>query len=185
MLIVGAAEFFNAEPYFTFTEGMLSLDPDALLPALVTANVGRGTAEWAPCTRQTAPREIFGVSANVSSPRHSACWQALGPVPVPYMPSRQIVMGLLISPMVDAPSSYLPQGMFLLLFRDRDSGRTHLSLILGPCGPSGLPFVVITVDGKPCPGFRTPTFHGPPRGLGAGPIVHLQGACSCPSSLPG
>ena len=126
---------FNAEPYFTFTGGMLRLDADAYslrwyakvatdenwLRALVNSFLIGGCA--------TALATVLGTCA------------ALG-LANPAMPGRPLVMGLLISPMV-TPVIISAAGMFFF-YSSLGLAQTHVGLILAHAA-LGTPFVVITV----------------------------------------
>ena len=84
---------FNAEPYFTFTEGMLRLDPDAY-----SLRWYREIAENEVWTRSLVNSVIIGVSATLLATALGTL-AALG-IASPSMPARRLVMGLLISPMI-------------------------------------------------------------------------------------
>ena len=158
MLIVVPLSF-NAEPYFTFTEGMLSLDPDAYSLRWYRNVVGDG--EWRHALVNSL---VIGVSATFIATALGVL-AALG-LSSPYMPSRQIVMGLLISPMV-TPIIVSAAGMFFF-YSEIGLGQTHLSLILAHAA-LGTPFVVITVTAT-LSGFDT-NLSRAASSLGAGPIV--------------
>ena len=148
---------FNAEPYFTFTEGMLRLDPAAYslrwyetvvkneswLRALRNSFVIGGCA--------TAVATILGTLA------------ALG-LSNPAMPARPLVMGLLISPMV-TPVIISAAGMFFF-YSTLGLAQTHVGLILAHAA-LGTPFVVITVTAT-LTGFDTNLTRAA-ASLGAGP----------------
>ena len=158
MLIVVPLSF-NAEPYFTFTEGMLSLDPDAYSLRWYRNVVGDG--EWRHALVNSL---VIGVSATFIATVLGVL-AALG-LSSPYMPNRQIVMGLLISPMV-TPIIVSAAGMFFF-YSELGLGQTHLSLILAHAA-LGTPFVVITVTAT-LSGFDT-NLSRAASSLGAGPIV--------------
>ncbi len=158
MLIVVPLSF-NAEPYFTFTEGMLSLDPDAYSLRWYRNVVGDG--EWRHALVNSL---VIGVSATFIATALGVL-AALG-LSSPYMPNRQIVMGLLISPMV-TPIIVSAAGMFFF-YSELGLGQTHLSLILAHAA-LGTPFVVITVTAT-LSGFDT-NLSRAASSLGAGPIV--------------
>lgn len=158
MLIVVPLSF-NAEPYFTFTEGMLSLDPDAYSLRWYRNVVGDG--EWRHALVNSL---VIGLSATFIATVLGVL-AALG-LSSPYMPNRQIVMGLLISPMV-TPIIVSAAGMFFF-YSEIGLGQTHLSLILAHAA-LGTPFVVITVTAT-LSGFDT-NLSRAASSLGAGPIV--------------
>ena len=158
MLIVVPLSF-NAEPYFTFTEGMLSLDPDAYSLRWYRNVVG--DSEWRHALVNSL---VIGLSATFIATVLGVL-AALG-LSSPYMPNRQIVMGLLISPMV-TPIIVSAAGMFFF-YSEIGLGQTHLSLILAHAA-LGTPFVVITVTAT-LSGFDT-NLSRAASSLGAGPIV--------------
>ena len=82
---------FNAEPYFTFTEGMLRLDPDAW-----SLRWYRSIVEDEQWGRALANSMIIGVSATVIATTLGTV-AALG-LANPAMPGRRLAMGILISP---------------------------------------------------------------------------------------
>ena len=126
---------FNAEPYFTFTEGMLRLDPNAY--SLRWYELVAGDAEW---RRALVNSLVIGVCAMVVATALGTL-AALG-LSHPAMPGRPLVMGLLISPMV-TPIIISAAGMFFF-YSDIGLAQTHLGLILAHAA-LGTPFVVITV----------------------------------------
>ena len=149
---------FNAEPYFTFTEGMLRLDPEAY-----SFRWYREIVENEAWTRGLVNSLVIGVSATVLATALGTL-AALG-LSSPLMPARRLFTGLLISPMV-TPVIISAAGMFFF-YSSIGLGQTHLGLILAHTA-LGIPFVVITV---------TATLSGFDRNLtraaaslGAGPV---------------
>ena len=126
---------FNAEPYFTFTDGMLKLDPDAWSLRWYEAVVGDG--EW---RRALVNSLVIGVSATILATVLGVL-AALG-LASPSMPGRTVAMSLLISPMV-TPVIVSAAGMFFF-YSSIGLAQTHLGLILAHTA-LGTPFVVITV----------------------------------------
>ena len=126
---------FNAEPYFTFTEGMLRLDPDAWslrwYRQIVTDDAWR---------RALGNSLLIGV-ASTALATVLGTLAALG-LSSPAMPARRLAMGLLISPMV-TPLIISATGMFFF-YSTLGLSQTHLGLILAHAA-LGTPFVVITV----------------------------------------
>jgi len=126
---------FNAEPYFTFTEGMLRLDPDAWslrwYREIMTNDV------WA---KSLVNSVVIGVSATVLATMLGTL-AALG-LANSAIPARRAIMGLIISPMV-TPVIIAAAGMFFF-YSDLGLGQTHLSIILAHT-VLGVPFVVVTV----------------------------------------
>ena len=153
---------FNAEPYFTFTEGMLRFDPEAYslrwYREIAESEVWRGSL---------VNSLVIGAFATILATVLGTL-AALG-LSSPAMPARRLVMGLLISPMV-TPVIISAAGMFFF-YSSIGLGQTHLGLILAHTA-LGIPFVVITV---------TATLSGFDRNLtraaaslGAGPVVAFR-----------
>ena len=126
---------FNAEPYFTFTEGMLRLDPDAW--SLRWYQNVTGDDRW---LRALANSLIIGSAATIIATTLGTL-AALG-LANPAMPARGLIMGLLISPMV-TPIIISAAGM-TFFYSKLGLTQTHLGLILAHAA-LGTPFVVITV----------------------------------------
>ena len=149
---------FNVEPYFTFTEGMLSLDPQAY--SLRWYRTVAGDPQW---LRALANSLLIGVSA-------TALATALGTLAAlglanPAMPGRSLAMSLLISPMV-TPVIISAAGMFFF-YSDLGLAQTYPGLILAHTA-LGTPFVVITVTAT-LSGFD-PNLTRAAASLGAGPV---------------
>ena len=126
---------FNAEPYFTFTEGMLRFDAEAYSLrwyAQVATDEG-----W---LRALVNSFLIGSCATALATVLGTC-AALG-LSNPAMPGRPLVMGLLISPMV-TPVIISAAGMFFF-YSGLGLAQTHVGLILAHAA-LGTPFVVITV----------------------------------------
>ncbi|MDE0001426.1 MAG: ABC transporter permease [Rhodospirillaceae bacterium] len=149
---------FNAEPYFTFTEGMLRLDPEAWslrwYREVVTDDAWTGALANSIIigTAATALATLLGTLA------------ALG-LSSPHMPARRLVMGFLISPLV-TPVIIAAAGMFFFYTR-LGLGQTHLGLILAHAA-LGAPFVVITVTAT-LAGYNHDLTRAA-ASLGAGPV---------------
>lgn len=126
---------FNAEPYFTFTEGMLRFDPDAY-----SLRWYREIATDESWTGALINSLVIGTSATVLATTLGTL-AALG-LSSPHMPARRLVMGFLISPLV-TPIIIAAAGMFFF-YSQLGLGQTHLGLILAHA-VLGTPFVVITV----------------------------------------
>ena len=149
---------FNVEPYFTFTEGMLSLDPQAY-----SLRWYRTVAEDPEWLRALANSLVIGVAA-------TALATALGTLAAlglanPAMPGRSLAMSLLISPMV-TPVIISAAGMFFF-YSDLGLAQTYSGLILAHTA-LGTPFVVITVTAT-LAGFD-PNLTRAAASLGAGPV---------------
>ncbi len=126
---------FNAEPYFTFTEGMLRLDPDAW--SLRWYQNVTGDDRW---LRALTNSLLIGSAATLIATSLGTL-AALG-LANPAMPARGLIMGLLISPMV-TPIIISAAGM-TFFYSKLGLTQTHLGLILAHAA-LGTPFVVITV----------------------------------------
>ena len=126
---------FNAEPYFTFTEGMLRLDPEAY--SLRWYREIASNAQW---TRALGNSLLIGAAATVLATVLGTL-AALG-LASRAMPARRLAMGLLISPMV-TPLIISAAGMFFF-YSTLGLSQTHIGLILAHAA-LGTPFVVITV----------------------------------------
>ena len=126
---------FNAEPYFTFTEGMLRLDSDAY-----SLRWYRQIVEEDAWTRALVNSLVIGVASTALATALGTL-AALG-LSSAAMPARRLVMGLLISPMV-TPVIISAAGMFFF-YSSLGLSQTYLGLILAHAA-LGTPFVVITV----------------------------------------
>lgn len=149
---------FNAEPYFTFTQKMLALDPtgfslrwyDALLTTGMHApEAARGSSWW---------RDMWEHAQWISAAKNSmivgffstllattlGTLAALG-LSRPEMPARRIIMAVLISPMI-VPIIITATGLFFFYssIRIQDWGVPYLGIILAH-SILGIPFVIITV----------------------------------------
>ena len=149
---------FNAEPYFTFTEGMLRLDPDAW-----SLRWYREIVEGGAWTGALANSLIIGVAATALATVLGTL-AALG-LASPHMPARRFAMGFLVSPLV-TPVIISAAGMFFFYSR-MGLGQTHLGIILAHAA-LGTPFVVITVTATLTAYDRTLTRAA--ASLGAGPV---------------
>ena len=126
---------FNAEPYFTFTEGMLRLDPDAWSLRWY-AQIGEDE-NWLKSLRNSF---IIGGASTVLA-------TALGTVAAlglsrERMPLRTAIMAVLLSPMI-VPVIISASGMYFF-YSGIGLSQTYLGLILAHT-VLGTPFVVITV----------------------------------------
>ena len=160
---------FNAEPYFTFTDKMLSLDPegyslrwyDTLLTFGMTApDAPRGWSWWvdawqnAKWVNAAKSSIIIGVFSTIVATVLGTL-AALG-LSRPEMPFRRIIMAVLISPMI-VPIIITATGMFFFYSNpcaplgwiglEPSCGKlagTYLGVILAHA-TLGIPFVIITV----------------------------------------
>ena len=149
---------FNAEPYFTFTEGMLRFDAEAYSLRWYREIVEN--EEW---RRSLLNSLTIGISATVLATVLGTL-AALG-LANAHMPARRLVTGLLISPMV-TPVIIAAAGMFFF-YSSIGLGQTHLGLILAHTA-LGIPFVVITVTAT-LAGFDNNLTRAA-ASLGAGPV---------------
>ena len=155
---------FNAEPYFTFTEKMLSFDPagyswrwyDTLLTDGMRASENLRDASWwsdawnnATWIKAAKNSLIVGFWATILATVLGTV-AALG-LSRPEMPYRRLIMALLISPMI-VPIIIIATGLFFF-YSDPcgiiglNCGRltaTYTGLVLAHA-TLGIPFVIITV----------------------------------------
>jgi putative spermidine/putrescine transport system permease protein len=126
---------FNAEPYFTFTSGMLAFDSEAYSTRWYEDIINN--PQW----RHSAVNSmIVAISATVIATTLGTV-AALG-LSRPQMPYRGIIMGVLISPMI-VPIIISAAGMFFF-YSKLGLAQTLPGLILAHAA-LGTPFVVITV----------------------------------------
>ena len=183
---------FNAEPYFTFTEAMLSLDPsgysarwyERLLTFGMTApGAPRDGAwwrdawtnsEWIDAARNSV---IIGVLSTLVATVLGTL-AALG-LSRPEMPMRRAIMAVLISPMI-VPIIITATGLFFFYSATGLAG-SYAGIVLAHA-TLGIPFVIITVTAT-LVGFD----HGLTRAaasLGAGPALTFR-RITLPLILPG
>ena len=134
-LIVIIPLSFNVEPYFTFTPGMMSLDPEAFSLRWYRDIIEN--EQWL----QSAKNSIIIATAATIIATTLGTLAALG-LSQPYMPYRGIVMAVLISPMI-VPVIISAAGMFFF-YSKIGLAQTMPGLILAHAA-LGTPFVVITV----------------------------------------
>ncbi|MCY4170611.1 MAG: ABC transporter permease [Bacteroidetes bacterium] len=148
---------FNAEPYFTFTEGMLRLDPEAWslrwYREIITSEA------W---IKSLINSLVIGISATILATILGTL-AALG-LASSAIPGRRAIMGIIISPMI-TPVIIAAAGMFFF-YSGLGLGQTHLSIILAHT-VLGVPFVVVTVTAT-LASYDT-TFNNAAASLGAGP----------------
>jgi putative spermidine/putrescine transport system permease protein len=145
---------FNAQPYFSFTQGMLSLDPDAFslrwyrdifTNGMANPNA-EGLAWWADTwtnaqwVRAMKNSFIIGIASTLIA-------TALGTLAAiglsrSEMPYRGAIMSILISPMI-VPLVITAAGMFYFYSQVKLS-QTYIGVILAHAA-LGTPFVIITV----------------------------------------
>jgi putative spermidine/putrescine transport system permease protein len=149
---------FNAEPYFTFTQKMLSFDPtgyslrwyDLLLThPNVPTDVPRDAAWWSTVWRDAAwvnaakSSIIVGFFATILA-TFLGTLAALG-LSRPEMPFRRAIMAILISPMI-VPLIIITLGLFFFYSQIEINkwGVPYLGVIMAHA-TLGIPFVIITV----------------------------------------
>ena len=149
---------FNAEPYFTFTSGMLTMDPQAYsLRWYEEVIFGE---QWQRAARNTA---IIGFSSALLATVLGTL-AALG-LSSPAMPWRSALTALLISPII-VPIIIAAAGMFFF-YSSLNLTQTYTGLILSHTA-LGAPFVVITVTASMA-GFNRELLLAA-TSLGAGPV---------------
>lgn len=126
---------FNAEPYFTFTPGMLALHSEAF--SLRWYQDILNNPQWIHSIKNSF---IIGIAATLLS-TVLGTMAALG-LSRAHMPYRKTIMAILISPMI-VPLIIIAAGMFFFYSKVGLSG-TYLGIILAHTA-MGTPFVVITV----------------------------------------
>ena len=126
---------FNAEPYFTFTEGMMALDKEAYSVRWYKDIVTN--PQWI----FSAKNSIFVATFSTLIATVLGTLAALG-LSQSHMPYRPLVMGVLISPMI-VPLIISAAGMFFF-YSKIGLSQTMPGLILAHA-VLGTPFVVITV----------------------------------------
>jgi len=135
---------FNSDPYFTFSEGMLRLDPDAYSLRWYKDVLGIGTGiganrghEWGFSARNSI---FIAISATFIATTIGTM-AAVG-LSRPQMPYRRPIMAILISPLI-VPIIITAAGMFFF-YSSVNLVYSHLGVILAHAAIS-TPFVVITV----------------------------------------
>ena len=183
---------FNAQPYFTFTDAMLSLDPagystrwyDLLLTFGMNApGAARDGSWWRDAWENAA---WIGAAKNslIIGVCSTAVATALGTLAAlglsrPEMPARRAVMAVLISPMI-VPIIITATGLFFF-YSATGLANSYVGIVLAHA-TLGIPFVIITVTAT-LVGFD----HGLTRAaasLGASPALAFR-RITLPLILPG
>ena len=144
---------FNAEPYFTFTDGMLNLDPDAFSMRWYMDILHNGMAApqavegwwkdmWENAQWIRAARNSFFIATISTVIATSVGTLAALGLSRPEMPYRALITSLLISPMI-VPLVITATGMFFF-YSDIGLAKTYWGVILAHV-TLGVPFVIITV----------------------------------------
>lgn len=126
---------FNAEPYFSFTPGMLTFDPDAY--SIRWYEDILNNKQWIHSAKNSVIVAFFATILATTL----GTVAALG-LSRPEMPYRSAIMGLLISPMI-VPIIISAAGMYFF-YSEVGLTQTYTGLILAHAA-LGTPFVVITV----------------------------------------
>lgn len=126
---------FNAQPYFTFTREMLTLDPEGY--SLRWYQEFFNSESWMRSIRNSF---VIGIAATLVSTLLGTL-AALG-LSRAEMPAKGLIMGVLISPMI-VPLIISAAGMFFF-FSSINIAQTFLGVVLAHAA-LGTPFVVITV----------------------------------------
>lgn len=149
---------FNVEPYFSFTEGMLRLDPDAYSTRWYVEVFD--DPRWTLSIRNSF---IVGIAA-------AALATVLGTIAAvglssPAMPFKRLITALLLSPMI-VPIIIIAAGMFFFYTRF-NLVASHFGLIVAHAA-LGIPFVIITVTAT-LTGFDRSLYYAA-IGMGASPL---------------
>lgn len=126
---------FNAEPFFSFTEGMVTLQPEAW--SLRWYREVFNDPRWLLAIRNSF---IIGIFATLVATVLGTC-AALG-LARDDMPARRLITALLLSPMI-VPLIITAAGMFFF-YSGLGLAGTHVGVILAHAA-LGTPFVIITV----------------------------------------
>ena len=183
---------FNAEPFFTFTEKMLALDPegyslrwyDTLLTfGHLNADAPRDWAWWNQAWEQstwiqvTKNSLIIGFFSTILATVLGTL-AALG-LSRPDMPYRKAIMAILISPMI-VPLIITATGLFFFSSQTGLAG-TSLGIVMAHA-TLGIPFVIITVTAT-LVGFDQ-SLNRAAASLGASPVTTFF-RITMPLILPG
>jgi putative spermidine/putrescine transport system permease protein len=149
---------FNVEPYFSFTSGMLMLDPDAYSTrwyASVFAD-----ANWRLSIKNSF---IIGIASAIIA-------TGLGTVAAvglssPHMPYKRLITAVLLSPMI-VPLVIIAAGMFFF-YSKFDLVGSYTGMIIAHAA-LGIPFVIITVTST-LAGFDRSLYNAA-VGMGASPL---------------
>jgi putative spermidine/putrescine transport system permease protein len=149
---------FNAEPFFSFTPGMLALDPAAYSTRWYSQVLN--DPNWLLAVRNSF---VIGICAALLA-------TVLGTIAAvglasPVMPFKRVITALLLSPMI-VPLIIIAAGMFFFYTRFNLVG-TYAGLIIAHAA-LGVPFVIITVTAT-LAGFDRSLYQAG-VGLGASPL---------------
>ncbi|NYT86216.1 ABC transporter permease [Pollutimonas harenae] len=149
---------FNAEPFFSFTPGMLQLDPDAYSLKWYAAIFN--SHNWLMAIRNSF---FIGICATIIATTLGTV-AAVG-LASETMPFRRTITALLLSPMI-VPLIIVAAGMFFFYTRFNLVG-TFTGIVIAHAA-LGVPFVIITVTAT-LSGFD-PSLYRAGLSLGASPI---------------
>jgi putative spermidine/putrescine transport system permease protein len=149
---------FNAQDFFTFTPGMLALDPDAF--SLKHYRDFFNNPDW-----QTAWRNSLMIAPMATLIAVSLGTLAAIGLSQPHVPFRGTIMAILISPMI-VPLIISAAGMYFFYSRLGLQG-TYWGVVLAHAA-LGIPFVIITVTAT-LVGFDQSLVRAAAN-LGAGPV---------------
>ncbi|TCK05753.1 ABC transporter permease [Marinobacterium mangrovicola] len=127
---------FNAEPYFTFTEGMLALDPSAY--SLKWYEEILADQKWILAIKNSFYIGLMATLIATVLGTTAAIGLTSG-----QMPFQRMIMALLLSPMI-VPLIITAAGMFFF-YTQLDIAGSYMGVILAHAA-LGTPFVVITVN---------------------------------------
>jgi putative spermidine/putrescine transport system permease protein len=163
---------FNAEPYFTFTQGMLTFDPDSYSTRWYEDIINN--PQWIHSIKNSV---IIGFFATILA----TFFGTLGAwgLSRPQTPFRVPLMGLLISPMI-VPLIITAAGMFFF-YSKVGLAQTYPGLIIAHTA-LGIPFVIITVTAT-LMGFDHDLIRAS-ASLGANPVTTFR-KIVMPLILPG
>lgn len=163
---------FNAVPFFTFTEKMLTFDPDGY--SLKWYKDFLFNLNWQGAVENSFIIAVFSTLLSTTLGTVAALGLSRAE-----MPAKTVVMGVLISPIV-VPLIISAAGMFFF-YTDIGLASTHLGVILAHAALA-TPFVVITVTAT-LVGFDRNLIHAAAT-LGASPLTTFRRVI-VPLILPG
>ena len=163
---------FNAQPYFTYTREMLSLDPDGY--SLRWYREFFNSRSWLNSIRNSV---VIAICATLVATSLGTL-AALG-LSRKHMPFRGLIMGILISPMI-VPLIISAAGMFFF-YSSINLAQTFTGVILAHAA-LGTPFVIITVTAT-LVGFDH-TLTRAAASLGASPALAFR-KITLPLIMPG
>lgn len=126
---------FNVEPFFSFTEGMLRLDPSAYSLRWYREIINN--PNWMLAIRNSF---VIGIAATIIATGLGTL-AAVG-MTSRYMPYRNLLMAVMLAPMI-VPLIIMAAGMFFFYTRYNIAG-TYMGVIMAHAA-LGIPFVMISV----------------------------------------